>query len=93
MKSCPPNGAPSLTSAFLPSVKPIEPHALAAPHSPAAAVLTVVAVTQVAAEHGFLHMGNFAAQYQRRFGERPVETLKTPCAVVPGAVQSPRQSN
>lgn len=47
-----------------------------------------VAVTQVAADHGFVHMGHFAAQYQRRFGERPVETLKTPRAVMQGS--SPR---
>lgn len=47
-----------------------------------------VTVTQVAAEHGFLHMGHFAAQYQRRFGELPVETLKTPRAVMQGS--SPR---
>ena len=46
---------------------------------------TGVAVTQVAADHGFLHMGHFAAQYQRRFGERPVETLKTPRAVMQGS--------
>lgn len=49
---------------------------------------TGVAVTQVAADHGFLHMGHFAAQYQRRFGERPVETLKTRAAVMQGS--SPR---
>ena len=47
-----------------------------------------MAVTQVAADHGFLHMGHFAAQYQRRFGERPVETLKTRAAVMQGS--SPR---
>lgn len=49
---------------------------------------TDVTVTLVAAEHGFLHMGHFAAQYQRRFGERPVDTLKTPRAVMQGS--SPR---
>ncbi len=45
-------------------------------------------VTRVAEDHGFLHMGHFAAQYQRRFGERPVETLKSSPAVMQGS--SPR---
>ncbi|WP_310611869.1 AraC family transcriptional regulator [Limnohabitans sp.] len=33
-------------------------------------------VTQVIQAHGFIHMGHFAAHYRRRFGERPLETLK-----------------
>ncbi len=34
-------------------------------------------VSQVAAQHGFLHLGHFAAQYQARFGELPTQTLRT----------------
>lgn len=33
-------------------------------------------VSKVAAQHGFLHLGHFAAQYHKRFGERPAQTLK-----------------
>jgi AraC-like DNA-binding protein len=33
-------------------------------------------VTKVAMDWGFMHMGHFAASYQRRFHERPHETLK-----------------
>jgi len=32
-------------------------------------------VTQVATHWGFLHLGEFARDYQRLFGERPSETL------------------
>lgn len=35
-----------------------------------------VTVSHVAAEYGFLHLGHFAAHYQKRFGELPVQTLK-----------------
>lgn len=41
-----------------------------------AAQSDAVTVTEVAAEWGFLHGGHFAARYQRRFGERPSETLR-----------------
>lgn len=34
-------------------------------------------VSQVAAQYGFLHLGHFAAQYQARFGELPMRTLRT----------------
>ena len=33
-------------------------------------------VTEIATRWGFFHLGNFAADYLRRFGERPSETLK-----------------
>jgi AraC-like DNA-binding protein len=33
-------------------------------------------VTDIATRWGFFHLGNFAADYRRRFGERPSETLK-----------------
>jgi AraC-like DNA-binding protein len=33
-------------------------------------------VTEIATRWGFFHLGNFAADYRRRFGERPSETLK-----------------
>jgi len=32
-------------------------------------------VAEVAARHGFLHAGRFAADYRRRFGESPSQTL------------------
>jgi AraC-like DNA-binding protein len=54
-------------------------------HRAASQASAGVAVRQVASEHGFLHMGHFAAQYQRRFGELPVETLRTPSAVMQGS--------
>ncbi|MFI7114903.1 AraC family transcriptional regulator [Amycolatopsis sp. NPDC049868] len=41
-----------------------------------AAQSDAVTVTEIAAEWGFLHGGHFAARYQRRFGERPSETLR-----------------
>jgi len=33
-------------------------------------------VTRMAVEHGFAHLGRFAADYQRRFGEPPSQTLR-----------------
>jgi len=33
-------------------------------------------VADVANEWGFWHMGQFVADYRRRFGERPSETLR-----------------
>jgi AraC-like DNA-binding protein len=33
-------------------------------------------VSDVAAQHGFLHLGHFAAQYRARFGELPAQTLR-----------------
>ena len=33
-------------------------------------------VSRVAADHGFLHLGHFAAHYHERFGETPVQTLQ-----------------
>jgi transcriptional regulator GlxA family with amidase domain len=33
-------------------------------------------VTDIAMRWGFFHLGNFAADYRRRFGERPSETLR-----------------
>ncbi len=35
-----------------------------------------ITVSRVAAEYGFLHLGHFAAHYQKRFGELPTQTLK-----------------
>jgi AraC-like DNA-binding protein len=34
-------------------------------------------VTAVARKWGFGHYGRFAADYQRRFGRKPSETLRT----------------
>jgi AraC-like DNA-binding protein len=34
------------------------------------------AVSEVALEWGFTHLGRFSAEYRRRFGEQPSETLK-----------------
>lgn len=36
-------------------------------------------VTDIAISHGFCHMSQFAADYQRQFGELPSETLKKNC--------------
>lgn len=36
-----------------------------------------LSVTDVALEHGFVHMGRFAAQYRQRFGCTPSRTLRT----------------
>lgn len=33
-------------------------------------------VADIARRHGFTHLGRFAAQYARAFGERPSETLR-----------------
>ena len=33
-------------------------------------------VTEIATRWGFFHLGNFAADYRRRFGERPSETFR-----------------
>ena len=33
-------------------------------------------VTALAIQHGFNHVGRFAAHYRRAFGERPSETLQ-----------------
>ena len=33
-------------------------------------------VSDVAARHGFVEMGRFAAHYKALFGERPVDTLR-----------------
>jgi AraC-like DNA-binding protein len=38
--------------------------------------LTAKTVSQIAAEHGFFHLGHFAAHYQKRFRELPTQTLK-----------------
>lgn len=35
-------------------------------------------VTRIALECGFGHLGEFAALYRRRFGEKPSETIRTP---------------
>ncbi len=35
-----------------------------------------VKITEVAAEWSFWHMGKFAADYRRQFGELPSETLQ-----------------
>jgi transcriptional regulator GlxA family with amidase domain len=37
------------------------------------AIITTVADAAIAA--GFTHLGRFAAEYRRRFGERPSQTL------------------
>ncbi|MEO1130540.1 MAG: helix-turn-helix domain-containing protein, partial [Planctomycetota bacterium] len=36
-----------------------------------------VRIADVAGAHGFWHMGQFAADYRRMFGERPSETVAT----------------
>lgn len=56
--------------------------ARAALHSAAQASLRA-SVSRIAAEHGFLHLGHFAAHYQRRFGEAPAQTLKAAQRGVP----------
>ena len=33
-------------------------------------------ITQIAIMSGFGHLGNFAAEYKRRFGESPSETAR-----------------
>jgi transcriptional regulator GlxA family with amidase domain len=33
-------------------------------------------VADIAFEYGFSHLGRFASAYQRRFGEKPSETLR-----------------
>ena len=33
-------------------------------------------VSQIAASLGYIHMGEFAKAYRKRFGEKPSETLK-----------------
>ena len=38
--------------------------------------VTPAAVSEAAREFGFHHLGNFAADYRRLFGERPSETLR-----------------
>jgi AraC-like DNA-binding protein len=38
---------------------------------------TDVCIADVAGAHGFWHMGQFAADYRRMFGERPSETMST----------------
>lgn len=35
-----------------------------------------VTVTDIAQQWGFSHLGSFATQYRRRFGETPSRTLK-----------------
>jgi len=35
-------------------------------------------VTDVALEHGFVHMGRFAGYYKQRFGCSPSATLRQP---------------
>jgi len=37
---------------------------------------SAVKITDVAAEWSFWHMGKFAADYRRQFGELPSETLR-----------------
>ena len=39
--------------------------------------MTGEGVTEIALEWGFTHLGNFAKDYQRRFGEKPSETLRS----------------
>ena len=34
------------------------------------------AITRIAMESGFPHLGRFAAVYRRQFGERPIDTLR-----------------
>ena len=45
-------------------------------------------VSQVAAQHGFLHLGHFAAQYHKRFGELPTQTLHAAGPVVRASAAS-----
>ena len=33
-------------------------------------------VTDIAMDHGFVHLGRFAEQYRRFFGETPSQTLR-----------------
>jgi AraC-like DNA-binding protein len=42
----------------------------------AADASSALTVTEVALDAGFMHMGRFSAQYRRRFGESPSETLR-----------------
>jgi AraC-like DNA-binding protein len=35
-----------------------------------------ISISQLAARYNFLHLGHFAEQYQKRFGELPTQTLK-----------------
>jgi AraC-like DNA-binding protein len=44
----------------------------------ARAQVGTVTVSDVAARWGFIHLGRFAIEYQRRFAKRPSETLRTP---------------
>lgn len=43
-----------------------------------------VTVTDVAGRWGFVHLGRFADQYRRQFGESPSETLRAPVTRPPG---------
>lgn len=40
------------------------------------ATKTPASVCGIAADHGFLHLGHFAAHYHERFGETPLQTLQ-----------------
>src|SRR5262245_32087181 len=43
-------------------------------------------VTAVAAACGFTHLGRFATDYHRRYGETPRDTLRNACATMPSPV-------
>jgi hypothetical protein len=38
-----------------------------------------MAVSDIAYQEGFYHLGRFAAAYQSSFGEYPSESLRRPC--------------
>jgi AraC-like DNA-binding protein len=43
-------------------------------------------VTQIATSYGFCHMGQFACDYKKLFGESPSSTLKSPSSQEDGAI-------
>jgi len=49
-------------------------------------------VTEVAVRHGFLHLGHFACDYRRQFGESPSATLRRARNLPAGACSRPDDS-
>jgi len=48
--------------------------------------LSSTTVTQIATSYGFCHMGQFACDYKKLFGESPSSTLKCPSSQEDGAI-------